>query len=227
MRFSDGLLNNPTGTIVVGGDSTLHGTINPTPLSNFVILNDSIVTVTGDLIFTEPFLLTDGDEDSLAANGSNAATLSIGIGQNPGFLTVLGNLDLTNAVLDLNFSGTTAPVIGDIVNLIQVNGGVTGTFENSTVNAGGQIWEIDYSDGDIFATFTGIDSLPGDFNSDGLVDGRDFLAWQRNPNIGSLSDWQQNYGQGGSLGAVTAAVPEPGTIVLLLSAALGFAARKR
>jgi hypothetical protein len=35
---------------------------------------------------------------------------------------------------------------------------------------------------------------PGDFDGDGNVDGRDFLAWQRNPNIGNLADWQANYG---------------------------------
>jgi len=29
-----------------------------------------------------------------------------------------------------------------------------------------------------------------DFDNDGDVDGADFLAWQRNPRVGSLSDWQ-------------------------------------
>jgi hypothetical protein len=38
--------------------------------------------------------------------------------------------------------------------------------------------------------------LPGDFDQDGNVDGRDFLAWQRNPGVGVLSDWQGNYGNG-------------------------------
>jgi hypothetical protein len=36
--------------------------------------------------------------------------------------------------------------------------------------------------------------LAGDFDQDSDVDGRDFLIWQRNQNIGNLSDWQQNYG---------------------------------
>jgi hypothetical protein len=35
---------------------------------------------------------------------------------------------------------------------------------------------------------------PGDFDQDGDVDGRDFLLWQRNPSVGNLSDWQNNYG---------------------------------
>jgi hypothetical protein len=50
---------------------------------------------------------------------------------------------------------------------------------------------------------------PGDFNSDGKVDGRDFLVWQRNTSVGNLADWQANYGVG-SMSASTA-VPEPAT----------------
>ncbi|QDS99089.1 hypothetical protein [Adhaeretor mobilis] len=34
--------------------------------------------------------------------------------------------------------------------------------------------------------------LVGDFNSDGIVEGTDFLLWQRNAR-GSLSDWEANY----------------------------------
>lgn len=53
---------------------------------------------------------------------------------------------------------------------------------------------------------------PGDFDGDGDVDGRDFLAWQRNPAVGSLASWQTNYGSS-PLSAVSRAVPEPGTLV--------------
>ncbi len=60
------------------------------------------------------------------------------------------------------------------------------------------------------------DGLPGDFDGDNDVDGRDFLLWQRNPSVGNLSDWQTNYGAGGPLTAVTA-VPEPATLLLLVS----------
>jgi hypothetical protein len=60
------------------------------------------------------------------------------------------------------------------------------------------------------------DSVAGDFDFDGDVDGRDFLAWQRNPSIGSLADWQANYGGSGPLAAASAAVPEPASLALLL-----------
>jgi hypothetical protein len=62
----------------------------------------------------------------------------------------------------------------------------------------------------------------GDFDSDGDVDGRDFLMWQRggSPNplsSGDLALWQEQY-DAGSLGAVTA-VPEPNTHWLLVMSA--------
>jgi hypothetical protein len=59
--------------------------------------------------------------------------------------------------------------------------------------------------------------IPGDFDDDGDVDGRDLLMWQRNPAVGDLADWQENYGTD-SL-AASRAVPEP-TAFLLLSLAL-------
>lgn len=59
-------------------------------------------------------------------------------------------------------------------------------------------------------------SLAGDFNSSGVVDGEDFLLWQQDPNVGSLDDWEANYGMGTPALAATIAVPEPSTKLLLL-----------
>ncbi len=61
------------------------------------------------------------------------------------------------------------------------------------------------------------EGLPGDFDGDGDVDGRDFLAWQRgeSPTAFSsfdLSDWQNNYGPGVVAGINV--VPEPAAIML-------------
>jgi hypothetical protein len=59
---------------------------------------------------------------------------------------------------------------------------------------------------------TGLLPLPGDFDLDGDVDGDDFLFWQRNPNVGSLSDWETNYGLPVPPISV---VPEPSSLALL------------
>ena len=56
--------------------------------------------------------------------------------------------------------------------------------------------------------------VPGDFDGDGDVDGADFLAWQRVPSVGSLADWQTNFGTVASLSTTSAAVPEPATLLL-------------
>lgn len=60
--------------------------------------------------------------------------------------------------------------------------------------------------------------VPGDFDGDGNVDGRDFLAWQRGISpapfsSGDLSDWQSVYGN--PLSAVTS-VPESSSVFLAL-----------
>jgi hypothetical protein len=68
-------------------------------------------------------------------------------------------------------------------------------------------------------------STPGDFNGDGTVDGRDFLAWQRGDSptplsAGDLANWQTNY-DAGPLVAANVAVPEPTTLILLTLVTIG------
>ncbi len=62
-------------------------------------------------------------------------------------------------------------------------------------------------------------SVPGDFDGDGDVDGRDFLSWQRGVSptpfsAADLATWQGAY-NGGALAAVNA-VPEPASVTLLV-----------
>ncbi|WP_218932376.1 CRTAC1 family protein [Adhaeretor mobilis] len=61
--------------------------------------------------------------------------------------------------------------------------------------------------------------LSGDFNSDGMVDGADFLTWQRGDSPSplssdDLSDWQSNYAMPSGSSLVTV-VPEPAVHLLL------------
>ncbi len=65
----------------------------------------------------------------------------------------------------------------------------------------------------------------GDFDGNGVVDGLDFLEWQRNPGVGDLADWEANYGVGG-LTAISG-VPEPTTLALLLPVVIGTVLRRR
>ena len=85
-----------------------------------------------------------------------------------------------------------------------------------------------------------------DFNDDDVVDGSDFLIWQRgfgtngsatlgdgdangdgNVDAGDLGAWAAQYGAPGAVSAVASAVPEPATALLGLLAAAGLVARSR
>jgi hypothetical protein len=77
------------------------------------------------------------------------------------------------------------------------------------------VWITDVAPFGTMTIATEATSIPGDFDNDGDVDGRDFLLWQRDTNEGSLADWQLNYGTGtGELAAVSS-VPEPASLSLI------------
>ncbi len=59
----------------------------------------------------------------------------------------------------------------------------------------------------------------GDFDQDGDTDGADFLLWQRDTSVGSLSDWQADYGAAAALSSAVG-VPEPSSAVLFGASAL-------
>ena len=75
--------------------------------------------------------------------------------------------------------------------------------------------------------------IPGDFNGDDIVNGADFLAWQRGevsipPSPADLADWETNYGVGSLASATVNSVPEPSGVALVASALAGcFAVRRR
>ena len=79
-------------------------------------------------------------------------------------------------------TGTKIPVVGDWDGDGRVG---LGLFEPST-----DTWYLSNS--------ALIASPPGDFDGDNDVDGADFLLWQRDTAVGSLTDWQTNYGTSGT-----------------------------
>ena len=109
-------------------------------------------------------------------------------------------------------------------------------WEDLVPDANGEISGIvrDYNDAGGEAYFSGLQIVvnspdaDADFDTDGDVDGADFLAWQRGfPGTYDATDltaWQSAYGDGG--GALSA-VPEPATWMLATLAGLAMASRRR
>jgi hypothetical protein len=119
------------------------------------------------------------------------------------------------------------PAVGQAFNILSASGGITGAFDIVLQPAGipaGLTFNVVYLPTILQLTVVSAPMLPGDFDEDGDVDGRDFLIWQRNPAVGDLSDWQANYGVGalsalfgGPPAEAGTSVPEPAGIALLLS----------
>lgn len=74
--------------------------------------------------------------------------------------------------------------------------------------------------------------LPGDFKDDGVVDGGDFLAWQRGETLFPLSEfdlatWRANYGATLGQPAPSTSVPEPATLSSFLLTGLAYIMHRR
>jgi len=242
---ADGLLNVARGTFSAGS-AVNEGTIviaegnvdfdadnNGTGLTNNgdlvaidsmiagAIVNNGAIEIVGTVNFVDGVSL--------------AASSSLGIDLN-GLLDfdaiiVGGDLSLAGS-LDVDVSGFSLTV-GDSFDIIDVDGTLNGTFaglaDGALVgNFGGVDLFIDYDagDGNDIALFTGV-GVDVDLDNDGDVDGADFLAIQRT-NPGLVPDWELQYGNGIPLEAVSQAVPEPASGLLVFLAVGWWAAvRKR
>jgi hypothetical protein len=73
--------------------------------------------------------------------------------------------------------------------------------------------------------------LPGDYNFDGNVDASDYVLWRKNDTtLPGYENWRSHYGQtlsgSGAIRSADAAIPEPTSLLLILSAAI-FGSRRR
>ncbi len=159
-------------------------------------------------------------EDHLAMSGTGTLYMifeadewNSTISFDPGIPVDLGG------ILDLNFKEDVniTSQIGRTLDLFDWTGvSPTGAFAVESPYS----WDLTnlYTTGEV--TLLSASSLPGDFDGDGDVDGRDLLAWQRDPGIGSLTAWRANYGDSVAGLSAFEAVPEPSGAVLALAACL-------
>ena len=158
---------------------------------------------------------------------SPTSPATIGFGQSTG--SVASNVAIENS---FNAAGTSFP---------RQIGAYTLAPTNSTLGLKGVVYEYDVT----YDISTATPAQDADFNNDNIVDGNDFLIWQRNLGAGSatnaegdadgnatvdaadLAAWKNTFGTAGSTAAV-AAVPEPaGAAFAAFLLAAGIANRKR
>lgn len=252
LRFEDGLIGTAaTGDLILSGTTTVHGLISGNAIS---VLPGSVTTVVGGIRFSSPLMDFTDEEEEVSAPLLIGPGMSLSIGDNPGTLTVIGNLDLTGGVLDLDVTTLGVPTVGDVFEVVTIPGG-TGTFgmfSNNTVIAGGYQFNVGYDPDSVLVTFAGLAAGPmgADFDGNGIVDAADLAIWQANFGttgpLGSLdalgdadSDGdvdgrdflriQREFGGPGvePIVANLVSVPEPSALVLLLSAGVACFARRR
>lgn len=148
--------------------------------------------------------------------------------------------------LEVTLTGGFTPGEGDMFTLITAGTGVANTFDNLLLPAGYE-WQVDYNQFDVTLSVVGLATvLTGDFNGDGVVDAADYTVWRNT--LGSTTNlaadanddqvvdhldydlWKANFGEtlvSQAALAAAAAVPEPGSILVVLGAvALGWGCRR-
>ena len=145
----------------------------------------------------------------------------------------VANTAALDGTLQVALVGGFKPAAGNSFQIVSATGGLTGTFADEILPAlaGGLSWDVIYAAQSITLAVGGV---LGDYNLNGTVDAADYVAWRillgSNTLVADGSGngvvdqadydvWRANFGKvaasgGGSGGQLTAAVPEPSTIIL-------------
>jgi hypothetical protein len=112
-----------------------------------------------------------------------------------------------------------APLLNDSFEILTATQGITGQFANVTLPAlpWNLDWRIDYLPSSVLLTAY----VSGDFNKNCIVDAADYAVWRKNSGTQTAYDaWRANFGKivatgSGSAANLTAAIPEPASLVML------------
>jgi hypothetical protein len=225
---------------LLGGDVTLNGSLIMDRCDNCVstpsiisqrMAKVSIVGSTGSFVVgadPDPDVLdpTPPPRDIMAASPqaifsftADAGGVSpITLAQNTGEPS--GGAQIEGAQLELNLDAFAFTPTSKLILIDATASLLLGQFGSVTF-LGNTTADVNYdlANGDVYLdNFQGTSpGIPGDFDHDGDVDGRDFLIWQRGGSPAPLSSadlatWKSNYGYG-ALAAVNS-VPEPSSALI-------------
>jgi autotransporter-associated beta strand protein len=245
--------NTYTGeTQVQGGTLLVNGTQTGTGLTT--VSAGATLGGTGTLggaVVNNGTLAPGGSIESLATGSVTFGLDSIFEVELSGAMTdelfVTGDIDLTALGNTLSVIELTAPTLSSYV-IATYSGTLTGEFE--TITEG---YSVDYGSGTNSVITLNIEEvlLIGDYNEDGKVSAADFTYWRdhlgaatlpnRDPaNSGAVdaddfNSWKAHYGEGtfgsgsgAGASSATAAVPEPGSLILAaIGGLIGLAVTRR
>ena len=139
-----------------------------------------------------------------------------GLATNPIRLRLNGLNANSSSGMPLNFNATQPFSIPIIQAAEGISGFLAAAFRIDLTGFGGGVSASQFrlqqeSNGLVLSYLPGgVPNIAGDFDSDGDVDGSDFLLWQQNPTGRSLGDWRTNFGE---RGVSVVGVPEPSALI--------------
>jgi len=226
--------NGPEGDIFgVDAIFRFHGGLNQ---NSRMTIDDG--TVVEALTFANNGVLAVGSTSESFVLGDltlgSSSTMLMDLGEPFSHLVVSGDADLAGT-LDLGLVGGFRPESGDSFEVITTSGNVGGTFGTVVFPVvSGISWNVEYLPQSVVINAAPGPALSADFDTDGDVDGSDFLTWQRGLGIPAGATLAQGDANGdgavngadlavwrGTFGSATAAasaVPEPAAWALALAA---------
>jgi hypothetical protein len=234
--------NNALKPLVNNGSLQGVSTTNRLTLSGYVKGVGTFDNVNFTGTFSPGLSPTSLQVGNVALTNSSTLVLELG-GTAPGsgYDQILSSGALVlDGVLQVSLIGGFSPNAGQSFNLFDW-ASVSGVFDALSLPAlAGLAWDTSqlYSDGILSLAAAG---LAGDYNSNGIVDAADYTVWRDNVGApaGSLANdttgaviganqftlWRSNYGA--TSAGLGVAVPEPGSLLLMIIGACGAFGRRR